>query len=186
MLGRFKKTDLRQNGTGNLGATNTSLVMGKKLGLAVMLLDILKSFLAAKIAAGLFEDYSLAGLLGALGAVVGHIYSLFLHFHGGKGVAAIVGMILYYRPVFFPILAGFAILLMLVTNLGVVGPTSAAVLFPVLVYWDSRDAGMTLVCSAAGLLILLSHRNNIRKLKSGDEILVRTFLQKVFHGHSQS
>ena len=186
VLGWFKKTDLRHSGTGNLGATNTILVMGKKLGMLVMLLDILKSFLAAKLAAWIFDGYSLAGLLAALGAVIGHIYSVFLHFHGGKGVAAFVGMIIFYRPVFFPILAGFAIFLMLVTNLGVVGPTSAALLFPVMVYWDSRNLSMALICAAAGVLILLSHRNNIRKLRSGDEILVRTFLQKVFHGRSHS
>lgn len=188
LLGSFKKKDLRHSGTGNLGATNAILVMGKKLGLFIMLLDIFKSFLAAKIAAALFSDLTLAGLLAAFGAVFGHIHSVFLHFQGGKGVAALVGMILYYKPIFFFILAGFAIFLMLVTNLGVVGPTSAALLFPVLVYFDSGDLSMALVCAAAGFLILLSHMENIRKIRSGEEILVGAFLKKVLfsrvHSHN--
>ena len=183
LLARLKQTDLRENGTGNLGATNTILVMGKKLGLLVMLLDIFKSYLAAKIAEKLFADFALAGFVSAFGAVLGHIYSLYLHFHGGKGVAAFVGMIIFYRPGFFFLLAGLAIVLMLVTNLGVVGPTSAAVLFPLLVLIDSGNPAIAGVCAAAGALVLLSHRENIRKIRSGEEILVRPFLKKVLNTH---
>ena len=179
ILGSFKKTDLRQNGTGNLGATNTILVMGKKLGFLVMFLDIFKSYLAARLAAKLFADYILAGFLAGLGAVLGHIYSVYLRFHGGKGVAAFVGLIIFYKPSFFFLLAGIAIALMLITNIGVVGPASAAVLFPLFVYIDSGVPSIALICAAAGALILLSHRENIRKLQAGDEILVRSFLQKV-------
>ena len=184
LVSGFKNKDLRQEGTGNLGATNTIIVMGKKLGLMVMLLDIFKSFLAAKVAAALFSEFSLAGLIAAWGAVLGHIYSMFLHFHGGKGVAAFAGMIIYYKPVFFFILAGIAIFLMLVTNLGVVGPASAALLFPVLVYEDCGSLSMALICAAAGFMILFTHLDNIRKIKAGDEILVGTFLHKVLFSHS--
>ena len=182
LLGKTRHTDLRHTGTGNLGATNTIIVMGKKLGLLVMALDILKSFLAAKIASWLFGDLEIAGYLAALGAVIGHIFSCFHHFHGGKGVAAFVGMILYYKPSFFLILAGLAILLMLITNLGVVGPTSAAVLFPIFVYCDSRNLPVTMVCSCVTVLILYSHLINIRKIKSGEEMPVKSFLRKVFPG----
>ena len=96
--------------------------MGKKLGLLVMLLDIFKSYLAAKIAQKIFAKYILAGLLASLGAMIGHTYSMFLHFHGGKGVAAFGGMILFYKPAFFWLVVIIAIVLMLVTNLGVAGP----------------------------------------------------------------
>ena len=186
LIGSIHNKDLRNCGTGNLGATNTIIVMGKKLGFLVMALDICKSYVAAKLASALFSDFALAGLIAAWGAVIGHIYSVFLHFHGGKGVAALVGMILYYKPIFFFILAGFAIFLMLITNLGVVGPTSAAVLFPALVYLDSGSLSMALVCAAAGFLILMSHMENIRKIQAGDEILVGTFLKKVLFSHIRS
>ena len=179
LVSGIRHTDLRENGTGNLGATNTMIVMGKKLGFLVMLLDIFKSYLAARIAARLFAGFSLAGFLAALGAVTGHIYSVYLNFHGGKGVAALVGMMIFYKPSFFFILAGLAIVLMLVTNLGVVGPTSAAALFPLFVYLDSGDLSIAAVCAAAGLLVILAHRNNIRKIRAGDEILVRSFIRKV-------
>ena len=181
LLARLKGTDLRHEGTGNLGATNSILVMGKKLGMLVMLLDIFKSYFAAKLAQKLFAKFILAGMLASLGAIIGHIYSMFLHFHGGKGVAALGGMMLFYKPGFFWLLIAVAIILMLVTNLGVVGPVSAAILFPILVYIDSGSLSMTAVAGAAGLLILLSHRANIRKIRHGQEILVNSFLHRVVH-----
>ena len=179
LLASARGTDLRHLGTGNLGATNTIIVMGKKLGLLVMMLDIFKSYLAAKIAQKIFTKYILAGLLAALGAMIGHTYSLFLHFHGGKGVAAFGGMILFYKPAFFWLVVLIAIILMLVTNLGVAGPVSAAVLFPVLVYVDSGSLAMTAVAAAAGILIFLNHLENMRKIRNGQEILVNSFLVRV-------
>ena len=133
----------------------------------------------ARIAQRLFANFLLAGLLASLGAVIGHIYSMFLHFHGGKGVAALGGMMLFYDPRFFWLLIAVAIILMLVTNLGVAGPASAAILFPILVYIDSGSLPMAAVCGCAGLLILLSHLENIRKIRSGKEILVNSFLDRV-------
>ena len=179
IVSSLKGRDLRHEGTGNLGATNTILVMGKKIGLLVMALDIFKSYLAARIAQRLFEKFLLAGMLAALGAVIGHIHSVFLHFHGGKGVAALGGMMLFYKPSFFFLLIAVAIALMLITNLGVVGPVSAALLFPLLVYLDSGSLSMAAVAAAAGLLILLSHRENIVKIRKGQEILVKSFLNRV-------
>ena len=179
ILSQVTGTDLRKEGTGNLGATNTILVLGKKLGILVMVLDIFKSYLAARLCQRLFQKFLLAGMLAALGAIIGHIHSVFLHFHGGKGVAALGGMMLYYNPAYFWLLIAVAIVLMLITNLGVVGPASAALLFPVLVYFSSGSLAMTAVASAAGLLILLAHRENILKIKNGQEILVNSFLHRV-------
>ena len=70
LLSSAKGTDLRHCGTGNLGATNTILVMGKKIGMLVMVLDICKSYLAAKLAQKLFAKFVLAGMLAAFGAVL--------------------------------------------------------------------------------------------------------------------
>ena len=179
LLSRARGKDLRHCGTGNLGATNTIIVMGKKLGLLVMMLDIFKSYLAAKIAQKLFAKYILSGLLASLGAMIGHTYSMFLHFHGGKGVAAFGGMMLFYKPAFFWLVVIIAIILMLATNLGVAGPVSAAVIFPVLVYVDSGSLSMTAVAAAAGILILINHLENMRKIKNGQEILVNSFLDRV-------
>ena len=179
ILSHMKGTDLRREGTGNLGATNTILVMGKKLGLMVMVLDIFKSYLAARIAQRLFEKLIIAGMLAAFGAMIGHIHSIFLHFQGGKGVAALGGMMLFYKPSFFFLLIGVAIILMLVTNLGVAGPVSAAVLFPILVFFDSGSLSLTAVAAAAGLTIICTHLPNMKKIRNGQEILVKSFLHRV-------
>ena len=128
LLSIAKGHNLHEEGTGNLGATNTMLVLGKNWGIFVMVFDVFKSWLAARIARALFPHLAIAALLGSLGAVIGHIFSLFLRFHGGKGVAAFGGMILAYDPGLFLPLLLIAIVLMTAFNYGVAGPISAGIL----------------------------------------------------------
>ena len=75
LVGRVKKTDVRKSGTGNLGATNTMLVLGWGAGIFVMLFDLMKSFLSGKLAQYLFPGLSTAGMLACIGAMIGHCFS---------------------------------------------------------------------------------------------------------------
>ena len=92
----FKNTDIRKHGSGNAGATNMTRVFGKKLGLAVFICDMLKSILAYLFCVLLFKD-NLAGIYGGLGVILGHDFPFYLKFHGGKGVAPSMGLILIYN-----------------------------------------------------------------------------------------
>ena len=83
LVGRRKQVDLSQTGTGNLGATNTMVTFGWSAGVFVMLFDILKSFLAGKLAQYLFPTLRIAGMLACIGAMLGHCFPIFLHFKGG-------------------------------------------------------------------------------------------------------
>ncbi|MBQ3503797.1 MAG: glycerol-3-phosphate acyltransferase [Oscillospiraceae bacterium] len=176
-LSKRKGVDLRKEGTGNLGTTNTMLVMGKAHAILVLLLDMGKAFLSAKIAKWLFPKLMVAGLLAALGAILGHIYPYHMHFQGGKGLACFGGMILEYNPVVFAILLVIGVFLVLVVNYGVALPVSAAILFPIAAAVTSRKLSVFLVSLCASTVILYAHRENVQWALRGEDIRVREYLR---------
>lgn len=176
-LSKRKGVDLRKEGTGNLGTTNTMLVMGKAHAILVLLLDMGKAFLSAKIAKWLFPKLMVAGLLAALGAILGHIYPYHMHFQGGKGLACFGGMILEYNPVVFAILLVIGVFLVLVVNYGVALPVSAAILFPIAAAVTSRKLSVFLVSLCASAVILYAHRENVQWALRGEDIRVREYLR---------
>lgn len=177
LLARVKDVNLRTEGTGNLGATNTTLVLGKQYGMLVMVFDVGKAYLACKVASFLLPEWEMAILLAGAAAVVGHAFPFYMKFRGGKGVAAFGGMILAFDPWFFLILLINAVILMLIVNYGVVGPMSASALFPVMVGVRSRSILEALVCAVTGLLIMLKHWNVFERMRDGSETKVRDFLK---------
>ena len=176
-LSKRKGVDLRNEGTGNLGTTNTMLVMGKASAAAVLLLDMGKAVLSAKIAKWLFPKLVIAGMLGAFGAILGHIFPWHMHFHGGKGLACFGGMILEYNPIVFCVLLVFGLLMALIINYSVALPVSAAILFPVAAAVVSRNLPVFLVSLMAGLTILYAHRENIKWAYRGEDVRIRDFLR---------
>lgn len=172
-----KGVDLRHEGTGNLGTTNTVLVMGKAWGVLVLLLDMGKAILSAKIAKWLFPKLAIAGMLAAFGAILGHIYPVFMHFRGGKGLACFGGMVLEYNPLVFLVLLSIGLLLAVVVNFGVALPVSAAILFPAAVWLVNRNIPALLAALAASSIILYVHRDNVNKALRGDDIRVRDWLR---------
>lgn len=178
LISKLKNKDLRENGTGNLGATNTLLVFGKAYGIAVMIFDVLKAFFAIKIAKILFPKLAIAGLIAGCFAVVGHIFPAYLNFRGGKGVATFAGLILAYDVRVLLGLLFVAIVIMVVTDFGPYGPISAAVLFPVWLWLKVKNLLVFGGIAAVGGLIIYKHRENFRKAKEGSEIRVREFSEK--------
>lgn len=180
-ISKKKNVDLKQEGTKNLGATNTALVLGKAAGIFVMIFDIAKSFFSYKIARVLFPQLVIAGILACIGAILGHCFPVTMGFHGGKGLAAFGGLVLAYKPWIFAAIVIPGVILMLILNTGVVVPMLASVMFPVLVYLDSGSLGQTLAVTAACVLILFTHWENIKRAKvRKDSIMVREFFSKVF------
>lgn len=178
LISTLKKKDLRENGTGNLGATNTLLVFGKAYGIAVMIFDVLKAYFAIKIANYLFSKMVFAGLIAGCFAVIGHIFPAYLNFRGGKGVATFAGLILAYDIRVLLTLLAIAVALMIFTDFGAWGPVSAAVLFPV---WLAIKVKSLLVfggVAAVGGLIIYKHSENFRRAKEGTEIRVKEFADK--------
>lgn len=106
--GKMKGIDIREHGSGNAGTTNTIRVLGTKAGLLVLAGDILKCILAILLCGALFDashpqEVYLLKLYAAAGAILGHNFPFYLHFKGGKGIAATAGLILAFHPYFIPV-----------------------------------------------------------------------------------
>ena len=97
LLARTAGYDIREEGSGNAGATNAFILLGKNAFFLTAILDILKAFAAYKICALLFPALSVAGPAGGTACVLGHIYPVLLRFHGGKGLASIGGVVLAWN-----------------------------------------------------------------------------------------
>lgn len=169
LVGKRNNVDLKQEGTKNLGATNTMMVLGWQRGFFVMVFDIAKSFLAGKLAQFLFPQLRIAGMLACIGAMLGHCFPLFLHFHGGKGLSAFGGLIIYYNLWFVPIILFSALALMVLLDCGVAFPLLVSVLFPVLVYAFGATTPEILTAILAGVILFLVHLDNLKKALAKDE-----------------
>ena len=176
-LGRKHNRDLRKEGTGNLGATNTLIVLGAKSGMVVMVFDIAKAFLASHIARRLFPRQYYAGLLAGTGAVFGHCFPCHMKFKGGKGVASFVGMMLAHDPLIFLMLLACSLVAVLIINYGVAMPVTAAVLYPVFSLIASGDGWIFGITAAASALIILRHLSNIGKAARHEHDTVSDFLK---------
>lgn len=173
----FRGMDLREHGSGNAGATNAFRVLGLPLGIAVLVLDILKGYLAVNlvhlqgnIIPGREAWMILRVTLGMV-AVAGHIFPLFAGFRGGKGVATLAGAGLAIHPA--AALAAMAVYLVvfLIFRLSALGSLSAVLTYPVWVIavfqtdsWAVRGFSI-----AVPILVMITHRANIRRLVSGRE-----------------
>lgn len=176
----FYKTDIRKQGSGNIGTTNAIRALGKKGGYAVFAIDFTKGLLSGVVANACFNcfaDPSAAFGLHAclavafLGCGYGHIFSPWLGFRGGKGIAVCVGCLFVTYGVVGAVfeLALFAVLVA-ATKYVSVGSIAAALACPVLAFicfWGEPFA--IAVCSIMGLTVVWAHRENIKRLLSGTE-----------------
>lgn len=185
----FYGIDVREYGSGNAGATNTFRVLGKKAGIAVMLLDILKGWTATNLASliGLsvtgpqhsvqFVNYQLA--LGII-AVMGHLFPIFAGFRGGKGIATLFGMILaVHYPAALVCLIVFAVVLLLSKYVSL-SSISAGFSFPLstIFLFHSPLRSIVLYGMCICILILVTHQKNIERLLKGKEAKVNFLKRK--------
>ncbi|MBM7663706.1 glycerol-3-phosphate acyltransferase PlsY [Solibacillus kalamii] len=175
----FYKTDIRQQGSGNLGTTNTFRVLGKKPGIAVLLIDILKGTAAVLLPLlPFFADSTVHPLFLGVIAAAGHMFPIFASFRGGKAVATSGGVILGYNlPLFLILIIVFVIALKLtkMVSLSSMIVSAAAVIY-VIVHWmlTGEYALLILVVVLAGF-IFYRHRENIKRIKAGTEPKIKGF-----------
>ncbi|MFS0575034.1 glycerol-3-phosphate 1-O-acyltransferase PlsY [Sporosarcina sp. 179-K 3D1 HS] len=173
----FYNTDIREHGSGNLGATNTFRVLGKKAGLAVTLLDILKGTVAVLLLVlPLFHELAVHPLLPGVLSVVGHMYPVFAKFKGGKAVATSGGVLLGYNwPAFVILLLTFLLVLKLTKMVSLTSMIVAVVgfLYSVIYYVRTGDFYMMIMIGLFGLFIFYRHRANIGRIKAGTEPKVK-------------
>lgn len=185
----FYGIDIREYGSGNAGATNTFRVLGKKAGIAVMVIDIFKGWTATSLAA--FIGYSVTGpqesvafvnyqLALGITAVLGHLFPIFAGFRGGKGIATLFGMILavHFEAALVCVLVFVVVLL--VSKYVSLSSISAGFAFPlsIVFIFHSPIRSILLYGMCICVLILVTHQKNIERLLKGSESRVNFFAKK--------
>jgi acyl phosphate:glycerol-3-phosphate acyltransferase len=167
-LGRRAGVDVRRSGSGNIGATNVARTAGMRLAVLTLVGDVAKGFVPVMVARVTLADSWLIAAVG-LAAFFGHIFSIFLHFSGGKGVATALGVFLALAPAAVaPCVVVFALTARM-TRYVSVASISAAVALPIAtVVWAHPPATSTAALIVA-VAILLTHRDNLMRLRRGTE-----------------
>lgn len=179
----FYNQDIRKEGSGNIGTTNTFRVLGPKAGTVVLLMDILKGTLAAS--QPYFFHVNINPLLIGLFASIGHTVSIFDHFHGGKAVATSAGILLAYNPGLFVVAATIFILTLCLTSMAscasIIGITSIFVIALCI-----HDTILAWIAGLLSLLVIYRHRSNINRIIHGKESMVSFGLGQYLRKKHQS
>jgi glycerol-3-phosphate acyltransferase PlsY len=181
LAGRLGGIDIRQAGSGNVGATNVLRVLGKRYGYPVFALDVLKGFGAVKISMLIapggppeWNSPEIFGILAALSSILGHLYPPWLRFKGGKGVATSAGALLALTPIATLIGVAIWIIVFWLTRYVSLASITAAVVLPIVILVVSsqdQNKGRPLVYSSAcvAALVIWRHRSNLSRLIRGTE-----------------
>lgn len=168
LIGKFAgNIDIRKHGSGNLGATNTLRVLGLKAGIGVLLADFLKGVAATLI--GIWIGGEFGGLMGGLGAIVGHNWPVFLGFKGGKGIATSLGLIFTLFPKIGAILVVCGIIIIAATRYVSLASLVGSIMFPILVAVFNYDLIYVIISIVIAVLAIYRHRSNIERLINGNE-----------------
>jgi glycerol-3-phosphate acyltransferase PlsY len=173
----FHGIDVREHGSGNAGATNTIRVLGLGTGIPVLIIDLAKGLIAAMLPVFLklapSESALLTNLqiLTGLTAILGHIFPVFAGFRGGKGVATVFGVLLAIHPLLTLLCMGVFLIVLIITGIVSVSSMSAGIAFPILLLtlFDTPSLLFKIFSVFVAVALLITHRNNIRRLLKGEE-----------------
>jgi acyl phosphate:glycerol-3-phosphate acyltransferase len=168
LLARRAGIDVRLAGSGNVGAANVMRTTGTGRAVAVMILDMAKGAVAVALASATPGGTAVAAASGAA-AIVGHIYPVWLRFHGGKGVAVAAGVFTVLAPAAAGIAAGLFLVTVWATRYVSLGSIAASVALPPVAWMAGAPAAVVATATGAAALIVFRHRANLRRLFAGTE-----------------
>ena len=173
IVGAISGVDVRRAGSGNIGATNVARVLGKSLGLLTLLADTAKGYLPVLI--GQYFGMTHVAIAGAaIAAFLGHLYPVFLKFRGGKGVATAFGSLLAIAPAASASLVLIFAAVVLTTRIVSLASIAAADATPFGLWAFAYDPVVVAMSGFLGGMVLLRHRENIKRLRAGREPKFRT------------
>lgn len=164
--------DIREYGSKNIGTTNVFRTVGAKTAALVMAVDMLKGIIAVALINYLFHDH-MVNVVTALGAVLGHSYSLFLGLKGGKGVATGLGLLLYLMPEACTISFGVWLVTVLITRYVSLGSIIASLTTPVLAWYFDYPVSYICLSVLCTFFIVIRHTENIKRLLNGTESKIK-------------
>lgn len=176
IIAKLKKKDLRSGGSGNLGASNTAILLGWQLGVLVGVLDILKAFIPIMVAKYFLSDYEFLPYIVATCVILGHMYPFYLKFKGGKGFATFFGSILGIHWLAFIIIGLIFLLVVGISDKMALGTFTVISLFPIYIGIVDKNMIYVGIILIASVIIFLKHIENIRKLINKEEIGIREAL----------
>ena len=181
----FRGVDVRSTGSGNIGATNVARTGSKRLAIATLLLDAFKGYAAVMFAFWIASRQQFAtgplsnrtifllAAMAAFVAILGHVFTVWLGFKGGKGVAAAAGAFIAFAPRAMLVVIVLFVLIVALTRYVSLGSIVAGAAFPLCVWWlspaERTSAPILLLIAASSLLIIVRHKDNIRRLLAGTE-----------------
>lgn len=172
LFGRMHGFDIRKYGSGNAGATNATMIMGKKTGIVCVFFDVFKAFAAYKTAVRLFPMLAFAGVLAGTACILGHIFPAWMGFSGGKGLASMLGMMLAHDWKLFTALFIAEILLVLLTGYICTMALSLSVIFPISYVAGTGDWIGSSVLMALIPVVVYKHLPNIQRILKGREMRI--------------
>ena len=182
---RYYGIDVREFGSGNAGATNTFRVLGKKAGIPVLFIDIVKgtsAVLLAFLSPFVFESNQFVNLQLGLGiaALVGHVFPIFAGFRGGKGVATILGVVICLTPITSLMVLGVFLIVLLATRYVSLSSMTAGLSFPFFLNIVLKNQNQTLLIFSlfVAVLLILTHKKNIVRLLKRQETKVNLYVKK--------
>jgi glycerol-3-phosphate acyltransferase PlsY len=172
LLARRRGIDIRDVGSGNIGATNVARSLGRKLGVVVLVLDAIKGALPTLGAAALHHHHGVSAwaiAAAGVGAVTGHCFPIWLRLRGGKGVATALGVMLVAAPLATACAAALWGALYAATRVVSIGSMAACLALPLLCWLLGRPDVVIVMAGAIALIVLFRHRANLQRLVAGRE-----------------
>jgi acyl phosphate:glycerol-3-phosphate acyltransferase len=177
LVGRAKGVDIRKTGSGNIGATNAFRILGKTAGIIVLAGDGLKGWIAVALVAEFISRHFLAAapapdylrIVAGITAILGHNYTYWLKFKGGKGIATSAGVMAALVPWAFVITLITWIIICLLTRYVSVASIAAALVLPVATWLTHNTLAMIIITVLMGALAIYKHKANIQRLMNGTE-----------------
>lgn len=170
LFAKIKGFDIRKKGSGNAGASNAALTMGKKWGIISGALDILKAVLCFKLAEWAFRGKLFVGIVSGVSCILGHIFPVYMKFRGGKGLACIGGTVLAYSWKLFLVLLAVEAVIVLVSDYICFVSISAPFLFAFSVGFLERSVVGMLILLLPALVMLCKHFPNLKRIRMGKEV----------------
>ena len=170
LIAKQKGFDIRKRGSGNAGASNAVITMGKKIGAISAILDILKAYFVIGFVEWLFPTAFLARVVTGVSCVLGHIFPIYMNFRGGKGLSSLGGVILAFHPLVFLIILAVELIIVLVVDYICIVPITASVAFPIVYMSMTQDRIGAALYWILAIVIFCKHIENLKRIRNGAEV----------------